>query len=269
MALRLRMPLAIAPTHQVGVIPRVASPLALAVKSILSSRISRSFSTLPSAVCSSPLVAAPFHLLTMRITGVWAGDVWADDSKCSGLAATCEDYVRDNPSAFEDAYWTINSLKVYTNGDGSSSSGSTGGSGSGSGETGGNSVSAGSAPASTAAPNPGPVNSAAPNPGPVNSAPANSAAPVNTGGVSVPATTAAQPVGNPAPTGAPGGGWPGRGGGGRPGRGGPPKKIKRRVRGRHMKHLIVEASDQRYDEQGQSVILEAGVPELGEELQRV
>lgn len=164
--------------------------------------------------------------------GVWAGDAFTSDSKCSGLASSCQDYVQNNPSAFKDAYWSINSLKVYTNGDGSSSSGSTGGSDTG--NAGGNSV---AAPASSAAPNQGPVNSAAPNPGPVNSAPVNSA-PANTGGVSVPVTTAAQPAPNPVPT----GGWPGRGGGGRPGRGGPPKKVKRRVRGRHMKQLIVETS---------------------------
>ncbi|KAL8810995.1 MAG: hypothetical protein Q9200_002157 [Gallowayella weberi] len=57
--------------------------------------------------------------------GVWAGQVWASDSQCSGLAASCQEYVQNNPKAFADAYWTINSLKVYTNGDGSSSSGST------------------------------------------------------------------------------------------------------------------------------------------------
>ncbi|KAI4276860.1 MAG: hypothetical protein LQ337_002207 [Flavoplaca oasis] len=59
--------------------------------------------------------------------GVWAGTVWADDPKRSSLAPTCEEYVKNNPKAFADAYWTINALKVYSNGDGSTSSGAVSG----------------------------------------------------------------------------------------------------------------------------------------------
>lgn len=44
--------------------------------------------------------------------GVWAGQVWST-SPCASKASSCEAYVRDNPSAFEDAYWTVNSLQVY------------------------------------------------------------------------------------------------------------------------------------------------------------
>jgi len=44
--------------------------------------------------------------------GDWAGNVWGSGS-CSGLASTCIDYVSDNPAAFTDAYWLINSVKVY------------------------------------------------------------------------------------------------------------------------------------------------------------
>lgn len=46
--------------------------------------------------------------------GQWAGsqDVW-DASTCKAKAPTCTEYVRDNPQAFVEAYWTINSLKVY------------------------------------------------------------------------------------------------------------------------------------------------------------
>lgn len=46
--------------------------------------------------------------------GDWAGSVWGSTTECSAKAATCQDYVRDNPSAFTEAYWTINSLKVYS-----------------------------------------------------------------------------------------------------------------------------------------------------------
>ena len=45
--------------------------------------------------------------------GDWAGSVFESDAQCSGLASSCQDYVQNNPSAFTDSYWLINSLKVY------------------------------------------------------------------------------------------------------------------------------------------------------------
>jgi hypothetical protein len=45
--------------------------------------------------------------------GDWAGNVWTADATCSALASTCQDFVQNNPSAFEDAYWSVNSLMVY------------------------------------------------------------------------------------------------------------------------------------------------------------
>jgi hypothetical protein len=47
--------------------------------------------------------------------GQWAGAVWSSGS-CASLASTCETYVGANPSAFEGAYWMINSVKVYQDG---------------------------------------------------------------------------------------------------------------------------------------------------------
>lgn len=46
--------------------------------------------------------------------GDWAGQdsVWGSSS-CSRLAPTCSDYVANNPAAFTEAYWLINSVKVY------------------------------------------------------------------------------------------------------------------------------------------------------------
>ncbi|KNG44113.1 glycoside hydrolase family 16 protein [Stemphylium lycopersici] len=46
--------------------------------------------------------------------GQWAGsqDVW-ESGTCGQKADTCEEWVKNNPEAFADAYWTINSLKVY------------------------------------------------------------------------------------------------------------------------------------------------------------
>ncbi|KKY18400.1 hypothetical protein UCRPC4_g04970 [Phaeomoniella chlamydospora] len=58
--------------------------------------------------------------------GSWAGEVWSSDSTCSVLSSTCNDYVQNNPSAFQEAYWQINSLKVYSsNGTNSTTSSST------------------------------------------------------------------------------------------------------------------------------------------------
>ncbi|KJZ79020.1 hypothetical protein HIM_01793 [Hirsutella minnesotensis 3608] len=52
--------------------------------------------------------------------GDWAGQpsVWGSDKTCAAKAATCNDYVAANPDAFRDAYWEINSVKVYDQGQG-------------------------------------------------------------------------------------------------------------------------------------------------------
>lgn len=70
-------------------------------------------------------------ILDTTFCGDWAGNAWSSDETCSAKASSCEDYVQNNPEAFKDAYWSINSLKVYSN-DGStgSSSSSAGGYGS-------------------------------------------------------------------------------------------------------------------------------------------
>jgi len=48
--------------------------------------------------------------------GDWAGKVWSQDAVCSKLAPTCEEYVANNPAVFKDAYWLINSVKVFSQG---------------------------------------------------------------------------------------------------------------------------------------------------------
>jgi Glycosyl hydrolases family 16 len=45
--------------------------------------------------------------------GSWAGASWSTDQICSQKAPTCESFVQNNPSAFTDAYWSINHLRVY------------------------------------------------------------------------------------------------------------------------------------------------------------
>lgn len=46
--------------------------------------------------------------------GDWAGNSWSSSS-CAAKADTCDSYVQNNPSAFADAYWSVNALKVYQN----------------------------------------------------------------------------------------------------------------------------------------------------------
>ncbi|QIW96726.1 hypothetical protein AMS68_002244 [Peltaster fructicola] len=44
--------------------------------------------------------------------GDWAGNVWTSGS-CASKASNCSSYVANNPADFKNAYWSINSLKVY------------------------------------------------------------------------------------------------------------------------------------------------------------
>ncbi|KAJ7901768.1 glycoside hydrolase family 16 protein [Mycena olivaceomarginata] len=52
------------------------------------------------------------HRIVFDLTfcGDWAGS----DSVYSGCPGKCVDFVNNNPSAFSEAYWKINSLRVYT-----------------------------------------------------------------------------------------------------------------------------------------------------------
>ncbi|KAI0871452.1 glycoside hydrolase family 16 protein [Hypoxylon argillaceum] len=46
--------------------------------------------------------------------GQWAGKVWDADPVCSAKATTCEQYVGSNPADFQNSYWLINSVKVFS-----------------------------------------------------------------------------------------------------------------------------------------------------------
>ncbi|KAH8107981.1 concanavalin A-like lectin/glucanase domain-containing protein [Cristinia sonorae] len=52
------------------------------------------------------------HALVFDLTfcGDWAGSAYPT----SGCGGNCNDFVDNNPSAFSDAYWEINSLRIYT-----------------------------------------------------------------------------------------------------------------------------------------------------------
>lgn len=52
-------------------------------------------------------------VINTALCGDWAGAVWDTDATCSSKASTCQEFVQNNPTAFQNAYWIINSLKVY------------------------------------------------------------------------------------------------------------------------------------------------------------
>lgn len=64
-------------------------------------------------------IASTFQKMRLVFTntfcGDWAGNAWSSGS-CAYKANTCVDYVQYHPEAFEDAYWSVNSLRVYQQG---------------------------------------------------------------------------------------------------------------------------------------------------------
>ena len=54
-------------------------------------------------------------VFTNTFCGDWAGNVWGDSCGASTGESSCEAYVQNNPKAFQDAYWSVNGLKVYQN----------------------------------------------------------------------------------------------------------------------------------------------------------
>jgi len=60
--------------------------------------------------CSSSHFGPQNIIINLTFCGDWAGSTFASD--CPGLGS-CEDYVKYNPQAFQDAYWQINYVKVF------------------------------------------------------------------------------------------------------------------------------------------------------------
>ena len=56
------------------------------------------------------------HNIIFDVTfcGDWAGNVWGQDPVCASKASSCQAFVQNNPGAFADAFWQVNSLKVYS-----------------------------------------------------------------------------------------------------------------------------------------------------------
>lgn len=52
------------------------------------------------------------QVFDITFCGDWAGAVWPTDT-CASKASTCNAYVQNNPTAFKESYWRVNSLKVY------------------------------------------------------------------------------------------------------------------------------------------------------------
>ncbi|KAI5803973.1 mixed-linked glucanase [Peziza echinospora] len=55
------------------------------------------------------------HKIIFDITfcGDWAGNTWGS-AGCGALASTCNAYVANNPTAYKNSYWQINSLRVFS-----------------------------------------------------------------------------------------------------------------------------------------------------------
>ncbi|KAJ5179177.1 hypothetical protein N7492_002387 [Penicillium capsulatum] len=56
------------------------------------------------------------HNIVFDITfcGDWASGAWNTTASCAKKADTCDEFVANQPNAFADSYWKINSLKAYT-----------------------------------------------------------------------------------------------------------------------------------------------------------
>jgi hypothetical protein len=59
------------------------------------------------------MLTGALQVFDTTFCGDWAGNVWSGDPVCGSQAPSCQSFVQNNPSAFTDAYWLVNSLKVY------------------------------------------------------------------------------------------------------------------------------------------------------------
>jgi len=63
------------------------------------------------ASCPSSHFANHQLVINLTFCGDWAGSVFSND--CPNMG-NCNDYVSKNPAAFQEAYWLINSINVYS-----------------------------------------------------------------------------------------------------------------------------------------------------------
>lgn len=75
----------------------------------------RPLSEFSSASCDIPQFFQNNNIVfDTTFCGDWAGQVWSTSGCASTQYPTCESFVENNPSAFQNAYWQINSLRVYS-----------------------------------------------------------------------------------------------------------------------------------------------------------
>jgi beta-glucanase (GH16 family) len=67
--------------------------------------------TLSDSMCPSSHFRAHKIVFNIAFCGDWAG---ATFSQACPMSQSCNDYVHYNPSKFQESYWLINSLKVYS-----------------------------------------------------------------------------------------------------------------------------------------------------------
>ncbi|QRW05736.1 endo-1,3(4)-beta-glucanase [Ceratobasidium sp. AG-Ba] len=66
-----------------------------------------------SDTCDFSKMFGPHNIIiNLTLCGDWAGQNSVFQK--AGCPGTCVDYVNNNPATFKDAYWEINSLKVYS-----------------------------------------------------------------------------------------------------------------------------------------------------------
>ena len=63
--------------------------------------------------CANSTFNSHAVVINTALCGDLAGNVWGA-SGCNVASATCAQFVKENAAAFQDAYWGIRSLKIYT-----------------------------------------------------------------------------------------------------------------------------------------------------------
>ena len=110
-------------TIKVWFMPRgSAAASALASNSSANASSSPDVSTFGTPVAVFSGCDVPSHFANHQIVfdttlcGDWAGQdaVWSADATCAAKGATCQAYVAGAPAGdFAEAYWLVNSVKVY------------------------------------------------------------------------------------------------------------------------------------------------------------
>lgn len=81
----------------------------------------------PTAVFGAPCQIGNYFknqqiVFDVTFCGDWAGNTWSTDATCSAKGSSCQAYVQNTPQAFKESYWSINSLRVYSQAGGASPS---------------------------------------------------------------------------------------------------------------------------------------------------